>query len=134
MNGLHGRDYAKLSEARNVRRIQVLRVLDPPPQGVRRRILGEYLLERIERFAIRAVANRMDRKLEAISRRNSSDLHNCAHESYILARNVRCVAVRLEEPCAARAERSVRQNFPNATHGEMIVRVADVAVLRETLV
>jgi hypothetical protein len=62
MDSLHRCDYAKLAEAWNIRRVDVLRVLDAPSQVLacdlwQALVRSEGVFENVENFAIRAIAD-----------------------------------------------------------------------------
>jgi hypothetical protein len=60
---LHRRDHAELPEPRDVGRVEVLRVLDPPPQISFLRMPLEGLLVNVQNLAVAAIADRMDAQL-----------------------------------------------------------------------
>jgi hypothetical protein len=66
MDALHRGDDTELSEAGDVRSRQMLGVLDTPAQVALCGPRLECLLEDVERFAVRPIANRMDAQLVAV--------------------------------------------------------------------
>src|SRR5689334_14244099 len=108
MNGLHARDDAHLAEARDVARVEMLRMLDAPAQRVALyMMLIEELLEEVERLAVGAIADGVYGDLIAMSDPELRDLSDTRHLRHVQARVVRSVVVRFQHPGAARAEGAV---------------------------
>ena len=122
MDRLHRRDDAKLAEAGNIGSAEVLRVLHAPAQILAVAVvLPERGLVDVQHLAIGAIANGVDAQLHAVIDRDlrglGQRLNGRRHESGALG----LVAVRLEQPRAARTERAIGaggnalQGLPPAT-------------------
>ena len=121
MHALHRRDHAQIGEARDVRRIQMLRVLDAPAQVAPSRRLREGPLEHVKRLSISPIADRVDRELESVFQSDRRGALELVERDRVDAATVRLVAVGCEQPGAVRTERAVDRALDRA---DRQVRVA----------
>ena len=112
MRELHRAGDAELREPPEVFGRQALRMLDPLPQATRRPFVLRRL-ERVERFAVRAVADRMYPDRPAGARRATNDLGEL-----LAARDPHAGAV--EHPGGLRAERAVHEHLQVAEPKEVV--------------
>ena len=121
----------ELPEARDVGSVEVLRVLDAPAKILLVGVRLERLLEDVQGFAIRAIADGVDAQLIAVGDREPRCLANRIHRGRVQPRAFRLVGVGFEQPRATRPERAVDLTL-DGSHGEVAGAVVDRPVLRET--
>ena len=81
--------------------MNVLRVLDPPPQAVPFGAGRAHLFDYVENFAVRAVADRVHAELEPMRERDLRELGDILDGRGGEAHAVGAVRVRLQQPRAA---------------------------------
>lgn len=135
MNGLHRGSDAEFGKARDIGRIEMLGMLDAPAQITFLGVLAKNTLVEVEDLAIGAVPDGMDAEVEAVVDGDFGGLADVGDilgiEAAIVGSTRGQIGVGLEEPGAARAERTVHLALDGAD-GKMIVREADHFVLPDT--
>src|SRR5262245_64675973 len=91
MNTLHRGDDAQLAEARDIGSINMLRVLDPPTQLARIGAAREGALENIEHFAIGAISDSVNTKLESVLQREVGGLADVRGVLRVEAAWIHCI-------------------------------------------
>ena len=128
MRWLHRRNDAELGEARNVGRIDNLRVLDAPARladfPLVRRDGFECLFVKIENHAVGAIADCVRLDLNAAAQCFFEHRPQVFRLFGEITGSVGRVAVRFEQRRAARAERAVENDFDRALR-EMVIVGAD---------
>ena len=127
MDALHGGDDAELGEARDVRGVQVLRVLHPPPKTLQVRVGHKGTLEDVQGFPIGAVADGVDAELKPVLGRKARGLVDLGHRRGLQPCTRGEVVVGLEEPRAVGPQRAV-DGLLDGPHGEAVIPVPDHAV------
>ena len=125
MRRLHRRNHAELGEARNVYRIDNLRVFNSPPRFLNLPLVRRHRFERafvkIENHPIGAIANCVCLDLNASTQcflKHRFQLFRFFGE---VTGSLGRIAVRLEQRRAARTERAVENHFDRAL-GEMVIK------------
>ena len=119
MDGLHRGDRAVAPEARDIDRIHDLHVFDPPAPVA---LVGQrHLLDRVEHFLVRGIADGMHRDLEAVERRAAHQIAQLRGREQRQAGVAGIVGVRPLQPGAARTERAVEVELHPAQPQPVIV-------------
>ena len=129
MDRLHRGDHAQAGKARNVVRVQVLGVFDAPAAVP---IAGKSLLEEVERFAVRPVADRVNAQLEVVLQRQPGRLLHHLETCRVQAAGLRHVLIGLQQPGAVGSQGAVDRTFDRA-NGEKAVSAVDHPVAAQGL-